>query len=400
VKLLMSTIRIVSVLGLSGIFFGCLSDSDPKSGISDLSNYVASVNVGNSAFITPFAGLSEAGSVTNASGFEVGSYPYTFVRGNTVLVTQNLSSDVLRKFERDAAGKLRDKGSLTLLNASFPGDVVFASDTVAYVGLVNAGKIAVVNPSTMQLKRYIDLTGTRYAVGDSNPEPGNLLIHRGKLWVTLMQQKNLYEAYKRVDLLVINPANDSVEQVISDTASGLAQAGYPNRQYLFADEQGDLYVYCIASAGYFPGQSHGFRRIKAGEWSFDASYVLDLTAATFDVPGGKTNHINSLTYAGDGIAYGLANVPSLSSNPPDYINDRTYYTIRFDLRAKTWQVTTLPPSNGYAGFIYTEGSSVFAALGASSGTGFFRYNPATGVADQMPFITTQGYVNKMVKVGN
>lgn len=378
---------------------GCLNE--PKeSGISDDAKYVASINIGNSAFITPFGSMASAGTVTNASGYEVGSYPYTFVRGSTVLVTQNLTSDVLRKFEKDASGKLRDKGSLTLLNASFPGDVAFVNDTLAYVGLVSAGKIAVIDPATLQLKRYIDLTGTRYAVNDSNPEPGNLLVHRGKLWVTLMQQKNLYEAHKRVDILVINPANDSVERFIRDSTSGLAQAGYPNRQYLFADELGDLYVYCIASAGYFPGQNHGFRRIKSGEWDFDPSYVVDLTSATFAVPGNKGNHINSLTYAGDGIAYGLLNVPALASNPPDYINDRTYYAVRFDLRAKTWQVTSLPPSNGYAGYIHVENGSVVAALGAGTGTGLFRYDHATGIADQVPFITTQGYVNKIVKVGN
>jgi hypothetical protein len=379
------------------LFTGCLNDSAGKSSGNGPAQYVAAVGLGNSSFVTPMPNL-DAGSLTNTYGFEVGYFNYTFGRGNTVLVTENISSDVLRKFVRNTDGKLAQAGSLTLLNASMPADVAFASDTLAYVGLMNAGKIAVINPVTMHLHRYIDLTGNRYAVGDSNPDPGNLLIHRGKLWVTLMQQKNLYEAHRRVDIVVINPANDSVEHIISDTTSGLAQAGYPNRQNLFADELGDLYVYCIASAGYFPGQSHGFRRVKADAWEFDPDYVMNFTSTTFPVPGGAINHFNTMTYAGNGVAYGAGNVPALASNPPDYVNDKTYYIARIDLRAKTTSILPLLPSNGYAGFVFYEGGRLYAAMSTSRGSGIFRYDPATGVADSTPYITTQGYVNKIVKL--
>jgi hypothetical protein len=76
-------------------------------------------------------------------------------------------------------------------------------------------------------------------------------------WARALQQLVTgFSSASGADVAVFDLATDSLERVIHDyRATGPGRFGY--NQTMFLDEAGDLYVYCIASYGFEPGQSPG-----------------------------------------------------------------------------------------------------------------------------------------------
>lgn len=385
------------ILGvLCFIFVACLDSTKSNEESEAPGRYAVISNLEKSAFVSLLSDL-KSGKHDNSNGFEVGVFPYGYVYKDYVFVTQNMSSDEMLRFRRNSQGKLESAGKLNLGQGVFPADIAFVSDEKAYVSLNQAGKLTVFNPMTLAKIKDIDLSGSKYATGDNNPDPTTMLVHQGKLYVALLQSKDQVSAHNEVSMVVLDLAADTVMAFMRDTTRFSMPGRYGEQNALFADEAGDIYVYCLGGYGYAPGQKHGFLRIRKGEMKFDPDWSWDLSTANFQVKNSKIDHLNFLYHAGMGIVFGAANVPALASNPPDYVKDKTYQIMRFDLKSKTATIIPLPLGNGYSGDMLIDGDQLIVGIGATAGSGLYQYDLKSGKADEKPTLPTQGNVSVLLK---
>lgn len=334
--------------------------------------------------------------VSNADAHEQTFIPYASIRGDDVIVTQHLAGDQAVRYVRGSDGRLNEAGRLNLPAGGVGANVLFVGPTRAYVSVSEAGRIIEFDPQTMTQTGEIDLTGLGLARDPSNPDgrnpnPSVMLERGGRLYVALQQLVGLgFASADGVDVAIFDAATGELESVAHDPrASSPGRMGYNDT--MFVDEHGDLYVMCVASWGFAPGQKAGILRIRSGETTFDPDYFVNLTDAPVDVAGGRIGFLNSARFGHDGHVYGIAEVPGLLSNPPQYGTDRAYQPVRVDLASGQVEVLPFPPSSGLAagGVTLLDGLVVFG-LSTSNGAGLYTYDPVTGQASGEPVVATQG----------
>ncbi len=361
---------------------------DTPSGLKDRLAIVTNINSGATpvAYVGTLKDLSP-GSYTNTKARQTTTYPFIFPHGNDLIVSQNRVQSILTKYSRENGGTLAEGGRLVFSSNALPIAVAYESDTKAYCTLQNEGKIAVFNPATMTLIRYIDLTS--YALGDASPDPAGIIYRNGKLYVCLVQTSNGYTSMHPAQMLIIDVNTERITSITDNRTTWAGSADSPHS--LFFDEQGDLYVFCVASYGFVPGQKCGFLRIRNGASTFDPTYFFNITDYQIaGIPGNTVNYFNHMYYGGNGIVYSTGNIPALMSNPPDYVNDRTFASFRVDVNVKTVQKIELPYSNGYAAHVSMFEGKVLFGLSTTKGVGIFTYDLSTGVASATPVVATQG----------
>jgi hypothetical protein len=325
---------------------------------------------------------------TNTKARQFTQYPELKIYKDFVFALPTLSGDVVRKYKRETDGTLSDQGSLTMPAGSVPVNMVVESDTKAYIALWRNGKIAVVNPTTMQQTGVIDITS--YGLSDGNPDPSIMLLRNGSLYVCCTQTSNGFTSVHPVQILKIDLATNAITS-ITDARS--TWAGSINEQNsLFVDELGDIYVFCVASYGFGgPTQKSGFLRIKAGQNTFDPTYFFNVSDYNITgIPGSKVDYLQKMEYAGNGILYSTGNIYALASNPPNYVTDRTYGSFKVDIRNQSISKINLPYSNGYAASVKLFNNNVYFGLATTTGVGIYEYNPATNTAGTAPKVNTQG----------
>lgn len=341
-------------------------------------------NLDESGYIGTFSDLSKT-ELNNRDAYEhiFGIYP--FVYKNIILLPEGKKGDKLHKYVRDGEGRITPAGSITLPQKSMPGEVSFVSETKAYVSLNGLGKMAIINPTTLEQTGSIDLT--MYAENDNNPDPGATIIRDGKLFVALNQAITEYTFAPNANVAVIDIATDRVEKVITDTRTNAV--GMFRHSKVFMDEKGDIYFYSSAVAGM---KSDGFLRIKKGETEWDADYLFSIAGTT--VKGMENEPVGygfAFVYESGGNVYSCLQVPSKTSNPPDFINDRNYQAVKINLYDKTVEKINLPLSTSMGAFAITQcGNEIVYGLTTTAGTGYFTYNVSTGEASQTPRMTTVG----------
>jgi hypothetical protein len=326
---------------------------------------------------------------TNTKSRQTQQYPYVTVYKNDVFVLPQQFGDVVTKYTRQADGTLAETGKITAPAASAPLGMVVESDTKAYCSLYKAGKILVINPSTMTAIRTIDLTS--YGLGDSNPDPSVMDLNNGKLYVACPQTTDGFTSSKPVQVLIIEVNNG--DKITSVTDNRSTWAGSINEQKsLFFDELGDMYIFCVASYGFGgPSQKCGFLRIKKDQTTFDKDYFFNVADYKIDgIPANKVDYLQRFRYTSGGIVYSTGNIYALASNPPDYIKDRTYGSFKVDVRNKTIEKLDLPYSNGYAACVLPYDNKILFGLATSTGVGIYTYEPATKTASKSPVVNTQG----------
>lgn len=334
------------------------------------------------------------GTASNTNAFEQVFFPYASVYQDDVVVTQHFYGDQAVRYRRGSDGRLSEAGRMSLPAGGFGASVVFASPTRAYVALVYTGKIIAFNPQTMTQTGEIDLTTLGIARNpanpqDRNPEPAVLALRAGKLYVALQQLTSGFASADGADVAVFDEATGTFERVIRDTrATGPGRFGY--NQTMFVDEAGDLYVYCIASFGFVPGQTAGILRIRAGQSEFDPNYFVNLSAATIAVPGGRVGLLNGIGYGGNGDIFAMAEIPSLLSNPPNYATDRAFQAIRIRLATGQVEVLPLPRNNGNSTGITFQGNRVLFGMSTTTGVGIYTYDRTSGQGSASPVLTTVG----------
>jgi hypothetical protein len=364
---------------------------DPKDRAPGMDKIVMVTNINTGSTSVAYLGTREdlsAGSYINANAQQVVSYALAQVYNNEVYLIEARSGDKIKKYTRNMDGSLINAGSLTMPAASFPYCISFESAEKAYVSLGNTGKIAIINPSNMTQTGTIDLTS--YALGDASPDPGVMVYRDGKLYVACLQTSDGYTSSHPAQLLIIDLANNNHITSITDQRSTYA-SNASSAGSIFFDENGDLYVLCMGSWGFIPGQKCGFLRVRNGETKFDPSYFFNITDyAIANIPGGHLDYLHRMEYAGNGIVYGTGNIPALMSNPPDYVRDKTFGAFRVDINNQVIAKLDIPYSNGYAACVMPYDNKVYYGMSSNTGVGIYSFDPVSNAASSGPVVTTQG----------
>ena len=375
------------------LIFSACDDGIENNSSTGIDKFLLVTNITTSNPIIGYVGTLkdlETPEYTNSRARQFTAYPFITVYGDYVFAMPHRLGDVIMKYKRQPGGKLSTEGSMTMPAGSSSISIVIESDTKAYCSLWTLGKIAVFNPTTMTILSYIDLTS--YALGgDGSPDPTVMALRNGKLYVGCSQTSDGYTSSHPAQIFIIDVANGNT--VVSATDDRTTWAGSTDDQEsLFFDENGDLYVFGIASYG-FGGSSQkcGFLRIKNGETDFDPDYFFNVADYSIDgIPNNKVDYLQHIRYAGNGVAYCTGNIYALASNPPDYVNDRVLGSFRVDLANKTITKLDLPYSNSYAGSVQVYEGSVYFGLSTSTGVGLYHYDPLTNTASEDPVVNTEG----------
>jgi len=280
--------------------------------------------------------------------------------------------DAVTKYTRSSDGVLSKVGQLPLNGNSSPTGMVLKSATEAYIALAGKGKILIVDPTTMTKKGEIDLSA--YAVGDSNPDPGQMVIRGNKLYVALNQMVGGFfpaPTRNKSDVVIINTDTNEVEKMITEESSGMSQPTRPiDAKQMFVDENNDIYIFCIGGFGFIPGHKAGILRIKNGETEFDDTYNYVLSDAIIGGESNKMDWVQWVQYTGNGKLYAQVNISAYFSSPPNFVTDRTVICVEIDLYNKSVKKLDFPRGNSYGSVGLYKDKIVFG-LATDSENGFF-----------------------------
>jgi hypothetical protein len=377
---------------LTFVLAGCLKDRrDAGERAPGLDRIVMLTNINTGATPVAYLGTRSdltSGTYNNTNAQQVVSYALAQVYNNEVYLIEGRSGDKIKKYTRNMDGTLTASGSLNMPSASFPYCMAFESTTKAYISLGNTGKIAIINPATLTLTGYIDLTN--YALGDASPDPGVIIYRNGKLYVACLQTSDGFTSSHPAQLLIIDLQNNNQVTSITDNRSTYASNASSSGSMFFT-ENGDLYVLCMGSWGFVPGQRCGFLRIKNGDTKFDPDYFFNITDyAIGNIPGGHLDYLHRIEYAGNGIVYGTGNIPKLMSNPPDYVKDKTFGAFRADLSNRIITKLDVPYSNGYAACVMPFENKIYYGMSTNTGVGIYSFDPVGNTVSNGPVVATQG----------
>ena len=385
------TIQSLLILAAFAIGFAACSKDEDDAPISDENHHIAIVtNINSSSPATGYIGTIKdltVGSYDVSNARQSTVTPFLVLDGDDVYAIPNQRGDLLIKYRRNN-GVLDEIGSLSLPTGSTSMSLVVESEERAYVSLRTTGKIAIINPTTMTITDYIDLSS--YAIGDASPDPTNMILRDGKLYVTCQQTSDGFSSTHPAEVLIIDLNNGNTITSITDSRTTYAGSA-DDMHAMFFDEKGDLYLFCVASYGFVPGQKCGFLRIKNGENQFDPDYFFNVADYSInDIPGNKIDYLQHVLYHENGTLFGAGNIYSLASNPPDYVNDRTVGSFKVDLYNQSITKLDLPFCNGYSASLTKYNDNILWGLSTETGVGIYTYDLNTGETSDGPVITTQG----------
>lgn len=331
-------------------------------------------------------------AISNANGVELN--PSTGITGYNgfVYTTGSLGSNKVAKYSFDGTVFTKE-AELDTGENTLPTVIIFANENKAYVNLVLTGELLAIDPGDLSIKKRIDLSSYALGDGDISPEPSDGVIRNGKLYLALGQVDSMqtFQCQAGASVLIIDVATDAIEKHIQDDrtcSSGMMQPSGG----LILDEMGDIYVQNPAGYGFHPGKVSGFLRIKSGADEFDPDYFFPITGMETNLPSMPAAYSYLDNYAGDGMLYSTLFIPALSSNPPDFVNDKNYLPYRLDLRNKTATRIDIPATAGWSASVIKHKDKIIYGLLTDNGGGLYRYDPSSGTdtGDQTPYITTAG----------
>lgn len=353
---------------------------------------VLSIGIGESMY---FGTSTLSKDIEDASDFyEHNGQSSSDVWGDWLFVFEPMSSGILYKYTLDENNALSGPERLSFGAGSGASHIAVASASKAYVSLGNTGKIAIINPTSMKKTGEIDLTS--YAVGtDGSPDPSTSIIRDGLLYVALSQKASVMSAHDTAACVaIINTTNDQVTKLIWDSRAESLGGPDESNATVFTDENNHIYFYSCALWGYQPGLSDGLLRIKNGETEFDPDYYFSIMSTSVSgVPGNSVSYGLTIRYAGNGIVYSSLLVPGLTSNPPDYANDRNYQPVKIDLVNKTITKIPVGAAGGWPAktiLVESSGTVLFGQNESSTPAGLYRYDPVANTVSSSPVLETEG----------
>lgn len=393
----MRKMRIAFCLMVLGLFTvtGCGGD-DPPGGttVSGTPNLVMGIRISDTTGFLNAVDTTTATSVTNTYGAEIYPGSGVYAYNGSVYTTGSMDNDKVAKYSIGANNSLTKVAETVVYQSGggIPSCLIFVDETKMYLTLPGAGQLLAMDPDDLTITKRFDLSA--YALdasgntggSDTNPEPSGGVIRGGKLYLGLGQIDGFqtWGSRGKASVLIIDVATDQVLSHITDDRACVTGEIAPNNG-LILDENGDIYVNNTASFGYYPGLSSGFLRIKNGEDTFDPDYFFSISGLeNLDVPGGKASYAYYNAYLSEGRLYTTLFIPGLTSNPPDYVNDRNYQPYMLDLHNKTVTKLATPPTIGWSAAVVNLDGEIVYGLSTVNGTGLYRAN---GTA---PFITTEG----------
>jgi hypothetical protein len=389
VSLSVAAVLMAVLLPVAALLTGCSEDGNPViPGTGGKDDLLVATLIENTCFVSTVSNL-EQGAATNERAIETVEKPGVFLFGDMVFIAEGMFGDMIYRYDRAGGGELTPAGALTMPPGSAPVKMAFVSATKAYVCLMQAGKLVVINPTAMTITKEIDLSS--YAVEDNNPDPNDMVIRDGKLFVALSQSTSMFSVVPSAYVLVLDVATDTVERVISDERTGGAGTylGFPGG--MFVDDTGDLYVYGNGMHGYQPGLKDGFLRIRSGESEFDPGYLFSIMDTSLPgVPGNTGMAVFGMVYTGGSAGYGFISIPGLLSDPPDYARDRSFQPFKIDLSAGTAEKLALNPTPGFAHGVCRYRDKVVFGLSSVDGDGLYTVDLSTGAVSGKPVVTTVG----------
>lgn len=393
----MKTLSKIKFISLLIIGFAACNDDDGDLQVSS-GNILMSTRLPNAGDATTGSGYMQLISNIDEAGYDNSSaFPTTFsippiVIGEDVFVLPGLTSetDVMKKYSL-VDGELKLQGTLTLASQSGAIGIVAKGNT-AYISCSSIGKITVINHKTMTEIENIDITS--YGVGDQNPDPAMMLIRGNLLYVGLNQivggsVPDPTRPYS--DVLIINTeTNSPVKMITSEAGFSMPTNGMGDPNSFFVDEDGDIYLSCLAGLGYI-GHKAGFLRIKADETEFDNSYSFCVSDKTIDGIDYNLDCLRDMQYVGNGIVYAAASVSGYYSSTPDYLADRVVMALKLDLVEKTIEKLDIPKGSIYGTAVGMYDNHILFGFATDNDNGFYTYNISTGNVSSSAVITTTGY---------
>ena len=378
-------------LGLCLVVAGMIGCSDDNNitgpGSDGKGRILTTITVGSSSYVGVVQDLT-VGAITNTSSYEHADKAAPYVCGDMVFICEHWKGDVVYKYTRNTEGGLDPAGSITLPAGGNGQCMAFKDYSKAYVTLNRHGTVYVFNPTTLEPLGEIDLT--QYGIDDSNPDPAGMVVRDGILFVALSQLITTYSAHAGGHVAVIDAEQDTVIKVISDDR--VTSLGGSFNRSLFQDENGDIYLYSSGVWGYQADANDGILRIRNGETDFDPNYYFSPRSQTVEgLTGGSVLYGMTFVYGGNSRVYSTMLVPALTSNPPDYENDKNAQPVVLDLSAQTVSMVDIPASNMYASVgLERVDSLIVFGLSTVNGDGLYTYNLNSGEASQEPVVTTVG----------
>lgn len=347
-------------------------------------------------FIVMVDGATDT-SVTNALGVEVDPSMGIFANNGFLFTVGSLSGDKLAKYAVNDDNSLTKVAEVNVYEGggSVPNTIAFVDDTKAYLTLAGIGQLVVFDQADLSIIKRIDLSpwamdaNGEFGGDDVNPEPSGGVIRDGKLYLALAQLDSFatYRCQGKASLLIIDVVTDEILKHISDERTCTSGLLSPNTG-LILDENGDIYVTNAASFGYYPdlGLPSGFLRINNGEDDFDPDYFFSISDQTgLDVTGGAVSYAYNDAYLSNGELYTTLLVPGLTSNPPDYVNDKNYVPYQLDLWNQTLtKLDGMLPTIGWSTIVAKYNDDIIYGMTTVNGTGLYY------AGDDTAFLTTEG----------
>ena len=383
-------IKLITRLLLSAatvaLISGCGDSSGDGGGDSIEDNdIVVSVRIDDTTGFVNLGSAVQSGHIGNNNGTEINPSEGIYTYKGDVYTSGSMKDGYLKKYQVEG-NTLTKVGEINTGEFTIPTSYTFVSDTKAYIALAGAGKMFIINPTTFEKTGEIDLSQYAIGEGDINPEPADAVVRDGKLYVALTQIDSFqtYACRGVASLVIIDIATDTVDKHITDDrtcGSGLLS---PNNGMVI-DENGDIYVNNTASFGYVAGFEAGFLRIKNGESDFDPDFFFSINQMTTDVEGGLSTYAYNHTYAENGDIYTTVFVPALTSNPPNYAEDRNYVPYKLNMHNMSAQKVDLPATSGWSSYVFMYNNAPMYVLSTkNNGNGLFR------IGDTSPYVSVEG----------
>lgn len=371
---------------------GSTDDSDTGDDpMSEAGPYAMLSIVGESSFFLGSLESLDVDTYTLDASYEEWGH-FVFCYDDKVFVTSDPSmggsGNEMEVYSLGNDNTLTKEGTLVTDDGTTVTDILYLNEDEAYVTLQYVGKVLKINPTTLEQLAEIDLSslaigGDESEETDNSPEPSDMAVKDGKLYVALNQSyQGLYLGRPGMHVAVIDMDTNTVEKTIDDEDRGYAFAGRTGGTGTtsFLDENGHLYINSTASWGYSPDQKPGLLRIKAGEEVFDSDWEFDLSEKTVTIDGEEVSvdHLLSLAYAGDGIAYAAGNIPAFYSEDVDWINDKTVAILKLDLWNDTVEPLPVPRTSQYSSDLRLDGDLLILPMYTEDGYGIYVYDTTTG----------------------
>lgn len=384
----------LSAMTLTG---GCGSDDDTSSTVDTrkkMDGLLISRVDDQTGFVVGFDSQSDS-NVSNSNGIELLSPDSgVFVHQQKIYITESRKGDKVHRYRLENNRFIKEAELFTGENTR-PGSLFFVNNQKAYINTYRTAELLVVDLNSFTITKRIDLSSYALGKNDTNPEPSSGVVRDGKFYLALAQLNNLQEVKCQAgaSLLIMDATSDAIEKHIQDNRTCSSGDLEPNNG-LILDAAGDIYVPHVAGYGYYPNTNAGFLRIKQGADEFDPDYYFSISDLTLEnVPGKKSSYVyKSVYHHTNNKLYANLFIPGLTSNPPDYVNDKNYVLFELDLPQQKAVQINVPDTAGWAADLKIFDSKVLMGRLTSAGRGLFWYDPGSGTttADQAPDITTEG----------